>query len=66
MDAVDVLNGADAGESQVILRRVIWLCDACMESFAVDTWRPPGEQLRPSRRLHQQGGRAGAAQEGWN
>jgi hypothetical protein len=49
--AVDFLGGAaDAGECQIIQRRVIWLCDACTGKFAVETWRPPGEQVRPSRR----------------
>jgi hypothetical protein len=37
-----------AGECQIIQRRVIWLCDACTEEFAVETWRPPGEPVRPS------------------
>jgi hypothetical protein len=48
--AVDVLDGAgNAGECQIIQRRVIWLCDACPGHFAVETWRPP-EQVRPSGR----------------
>jgi hypothetical protein len=48
--AVDFLDGAeDAGESRSTQRRVIWLCDACTELFSVETWRPPGEQVRPSR-----------------
>jgi hypothetical protein len=47
--AVDFLGGAgDAGESRMIQRRVIWLCDACTGRFAVELWRPPGEQVRPS------------------
>ena len=29
-------------------RRFIWLCSTCAPSFVVETWRPPGEQLRPS------------------
>lgn len=49
--AVDFLDGVrPAGECQIIQRRVIWLCDTCTGLFAVETWRPPGEQLRPSRR----------------
>jgi hypothetical protein len=49
--AVDFLGWTgDAGECQIIQRRVIWLCDACTGLFAVETWRPPGEQMRPSRR----------------
>ncbi|HEX4311274.1 MAG TPA: hypothetical protein VHZ25_14670 [Acidobacteriaceae bacterium] len=48
---VDFLVGTGkAGEGQIIQRRVIWLCDACTGLFAVETWRPPGEQVRPSRR----------------
>jgi hypothetical protein len=48
--AVDFLDGAgNAGECQIIQRRVIWLCDTCTGHFAVETWRPPGEQMRPSR-----------------
>ncbi len=48
---VDFLGGDGlAGESQCITRRVIWLCDTCSVRFAVETWRPPGEQMRPSRR----------------
>ncbi|MFY9745107.1 MAG: hypothetical protein WBD98_12525 [Acidobacteriaceae bacterium] len=47
--SVDFL-GADehAGECQNLRRRVIWLCDACTSLFAVETWRPPGQQVRPS------------------
>jgi len=45
---VDFLGGTETGECQNIQRRVIWLCDACSGVFAVETWRPPGEQLRPS------------------
>jgi hypothetical protein len=50
--AVDLPGAADAGECQSIQRRVIWLCDACTGIFAVETWRPPGEQVRPSRSHH--------------
>lgn len=49
--AVDFLDGAAAGGCQIILRRVIWLCDACSRQFAVETWRPPGQQVRPLRSL---------------
>jgi hypothetical protein len=48
--AVDVLDGScPAGECQIIQRRVIWLCDACIGAFSIETWRPPGQQVRPSR-----------------
>ena len=48
--AVDFPGGAGIpGDGQVIQRRVIWLCQACSGLFAVETWRPPGQQVRPSR-----------------
>ena len=48
--AVDFLDGSGpAGECQIIQRRVIWLCDACIGAFSIETWRPPGQQVRPSR-----------------
>lgn len=28
--------------------RYIWLCGTCAPRFVVETWRPPGEQLRPA------------------
>ena len=48
--AVDFLGAdAHAGECQSLRRRVIWLCDTCTSLFAVETWRPPGQQVRPHR-----------------
>jgi hypothetical protein len=50
--AIDLLNGAGTpGESQSSQRKLIWLCDTCSGRFAVETWRPPGEQVqvRPPR-----------------
>jgi len=45
----DFLDGPrNAGESQVAQRRVTWLCDARTRLLAVETWGPPGEQVRPS------------------
>lgn len=28
-------------------RKIIWLCPDCSKHFVVETWRPPGEQIRP-------------------
>jgi hypothetical protein len=48
--AVDLPDGAaPADESQIMQRRVIWLCAACIGAFSIETWRPPGQQVRPSR-----------------
>lgn len=27
-------------------QRLIWLCGDCSRRFVVETWRPPGQQLR--------------------
>jgi len=67
---VDFLGeSGNAGEGQVIQRRVIWLCDACTGMYSVETWRPPGEQVRPSgsdcRVFPRAGGRMFSA-ESWN
>lgn len=48
--SVDVLDGSGhAGECQIVQLRVIWLCDPCIGAFSIETWRPPGQQVRPSR-----------------
>lgn len=48
--AVDFLDGSShAGECQIVQQRVVWLCDACIGAFSVETWRPPVQQGRPSR-----------------
>lgn len=63
--AADFLAGAEnAGECQIIQRRVIWLCHACSGLFAVETWRPPGQQVRPSRSHHHACARA--PRENWS
>jgi transposase-like protein len=30
-------------------RRLIWLCRECSTRLTVETWRPPGQQMRPRR-----------------
>lgn len=56
--AVDFPGGAAEGEGQIILRRVVWLCDICGGQCTVETWRPPGQQVRPLRRPREIGGPA--------
>lgn len=47
---VVVLGGTGkAGEGRIAQRRVIWLCDACTDLSAVETWRAHGRPERPSR-----------------
>lgn len=28
-------------------KRMIWLCSGCSRKYAVQTWREPGQQIRP-------------------
>lgn len=30
-----------------VAQKMIWLCDECTQRYTVQTWRPPGEQIRP-------------------
>jgi hypothetical protein len=32
------------------LKKMIWLCPVCSVSFVVQTWREPGQQIRPRQR----------------
>lgn len=34
-------------EDGSIAQKIIWLCDECTQRYTVQTWRPPGEQIRP-------------------
>ena len=51
LHSVDYVEGLD----NTVKRRIIWLCDACAQVFAVEPWRLPGEQLqqRPQAELPQ-------------
>ena len=44
IDRID-FKQADAAPRR---QHVIWLCGECSLRFVVETWRPPGEQLRAS------------------
>ena len=39
--------GDQASNDNAISRRIVWLCGKCTTEFEIETWRPPGEQLRP-------------------
>ena len=30
-----------------VTQKMIWLCGECTKRYTVQTWRPPGEQIRP-------------------
>jgi len=34
-------------EDGTLAKRMIWLCAGCTRQYAVQTWRAPGEQIRP-------------------
>jgi len=36
-----------ARDSGSTAKRMIWLCSGCSRKYAVQTWREPGEQIRP-------------------
>jgi hypothetical protein len=42
------INSADAIRDNLAAapRRLIWLCRECTALWSVETWRPPGQQLR--------------------
>ena len=40
-------KGSSGGE---ISRKIVWLCGKCTTQFEIETWRPPGQQLRPRNR----------------
>jgi hypothetical protein len=42
VDCIDSIQN-DAGPAK---RKLIWLCRECTALWVVETWRPPGEQLR--------------------
>jgi hypothetical protein len=45
LHTIDYCDHAEAGDPDV-KRRIIWLCGECSARFAVEVWRPPGQQLR--------------------
>jgi hypothetical protein len=59
----------EPGHRHNIARRVTWLCDTCNGEFAVETWGPSGQQVRPSgssRTAHFRVAARGDSAEGWN
>jgi len=48
LHALDIaVAGADGSGAKAINRRIVWLCGDCTSQFDIETWRPPGQQLRP-------------------
>lgn len=45
LHTIDYFERSEAGDLDV-KRRIIWLCGECSPRFAVEVWRPPGQQLR--------------------
>jgi hypothetical protein len=37
--------------NEVIGKKMIWLCAGCTKRYAVQTWRPIGEQIQPRSRI---------------
>lgn len=47
ISSTDDNDGAAYGEHS---DKLIWLCSRCSEEMVVETWRPPGQQIRPRSR----------------
>jgi len=45
LHTIDYFEHAESGDPDV-KQRIIWLCGECSRRFAVEVWRPPGQQLR--------------------
>jgi hypothetical protein len=45
LHTIDYFEHGEAGDPE-IKQRMIWLCGECSRRFAVEVWRPPGQQLR--------------------
>jgi hypothetical protein len=45
LHTIDFFAGGEP-EGREIKQRIIWLCGECSRRFAVEVWRPPGQQLR--------------------
>lgn len=43
---IDRPSGGDESGKTGLSRRTIWLCRLCCTRVRVESWRPPGEQLR--------------------
>jgi hypothetical protein len=46
--SLHLINSADAIRDDLAAapRKLIWLCRECTPLWSVETWRPPGQQLR--------------------
>ena len=60
LHTIDFFGGSEP-EAQEIKQRIIWLCEECSRRFAVEVWRPPGQQLRSQLVGIACGGRGNAA-----
>ncbi len=43
---VDVVGNPSGSNDRRISRRFVWLCPDCAQGHIVETWRPPGQQIR--------------------
>ena len=64
LHTIDYFGHAETGDGE-IKQRIIWLCGECSRRFAVEVWRPPGQQLRSQLvALHTVGGGCGISTGG--
>jgi len=43
---VEVIDPNDPFTAEGVTQKLIWLCPECSSQFEVQTWRPPGQQIR--------------------
>jgi ribosomal protein L37AE/L43A len=48
LHCIDCLDGSPL-ESNGKQRQTVWLCPECSKKMAVESWRPPGQQIRMRR-----------------
>jgi hypothetical protein len=47
LHVLDFVAPDDEGsDDREISRKIVWLCGNCTTQFEIETWRPPGQQLR--------------------
>ena len=44
---IDYAVADSEGAGPSVARKIVWLCESCTKRFAVERWRPAGQQLQP-------------------
>lgn len=41
----DVIETNEQTATRRVIKKFVWLCASCAESYTVQSWRPPGQQI---------------------